>query len=1435
MGIAVLGPLTIDGVGGALRHHDRVVLTVLAVRPGEPVSADRLADALWGDTPPETWSKVVQGCVVRLRKILGADSIETTPHGYQLTVHADEVDSHRFERLVGRGREYLALSEPERAAFVLAEAMGLWRGPAFTELDGWPGGRGESARLDEMRRDAEELRVDASLRAGQAREVLGDAQRLVGEAPLRERRWALLALAQYQGGQQAQALRTIRKVRTVLARELGLDPGSELVTLEQAILRQDPELVVEAALPKPDAVCPYRGLVPYGLGDSDTFFGREEEVAECLRRLASRGALAVVGPSGSGKSSLVRAGVAAALVREGKRVHVVTPGRHPLDALEGLTGPSPVLVVDQCEEAVTHSESPEERMRFFEHLVTYAEHAPLVLTLRADHLGGMTDHPAFARLLERSLFLIGPMEADQLRACIERPAQQSGLLLEPGLVDLLLREVEGEAGALPLLSHALRETWVHREGRNLTVAGYHASGGIREAVARSAEEVYERVPGDSRPIVRDLMLRLVTSRPDGAPVRCRVPRRLVTDDEEHAEVVEQFVRARLLTSDDGALVLAHEALVHAWPRFRQWLEDDTEGQRTLRHLAVAADTWDTMGRPDSELYRGVRLAQALDWRQHSPPNLTPVEQDFLTASQARVDADLNEARQRAQQELHARRRTRRLAAGLAVALALAVIAAAMAIAFQQSASDRALEADAASTEADANRLAALSKSVGSLDLSLLLAAEALRTADTPATRDGLLTSLLDHDRAQQVLHLNARPYSATLADRGRVLFLNMPSEVLARRLGSTEEPAVVLRWGMPKSENMATSPVDDLVAVSAYKDAETPRLGIYDSEGRRHLYLEGFDETGGHPRGMAFSADGKRFFYVALDVDTPHVQQSWVKEYDLKSGRLMSNRLLHRAIDPTAWLASSMSRDGRWAVSWVEGESDARMLDTRTGKRVELQVPSRPTEALGFYPLSSGTAQSWEDGAVVLYDGRGRPAQVLQAHQDPVHDVIESPDRSWAASADDSGTVVVWDVDPRSGLWSQREKLQGHSGRVVSLSITPDGNRLMTASNDRSAVIWDMTEHAGLGATVPGLGNRWMSNRPAVVDPGRLIVVPTRRAPAKREWWQQVRVSATFLDPRTSETVDSVYVGNNRGHTFGASVSVSPDRSMVAVTYVDGTVVLDARTRKRLARIELPDVESFGERVPESVWSTAWTPDGKRLLIGAEGDESDPEDGGIVVVDTDTWQVAEDRVDVRGGVQTMEVSPDGRLLAVGMSTPAVDNAPPGMVRLLEADTLEEVRDLRMGVDDFAYDLSFSPRGRRLAVGVATGLVYTFDVESGERLHEPIRAHGSWVGQVEWLPDGRTVVSTGEDTRIVLYDAVRGVLRATLPASAREALAHTFLLEVDEHGIAALAGERPGRRYPLDPRKGLDRACDITGRNLTRDEWANYLPDRPYRKTCGHRT
>ncbi len=174
--------------------------------------------------------------------------------------------------------------------------------------------------------------------------------------------------------------------------------------------------------------------------------------------------------------------------------------------------------------------------------------------------------------------------------------------------------MEGQPGALPHLSHALRQTWERREGGVLTLDGYRATGGIRQAVARSAERVYDELPHEQRIMLRDLMLRLVTPSPEGAPMRSRMPRRLLSTDPAHDQLMERLVAARLVTSDDGVVELAHEAIARAWPRLQGWLDDDTEGQRVLRHLSVAADTWDTMGRPDDELYRGTRLAQALEWR-----------------------------------------------------------------------------------------------------------------------------------------------------------------------------------------------------------------------------------------------------------------------------------------------------------------------------------------------------------------------------------------------------------------------------------------------------------------------------------------------------------------------------------------------------------------------------------------------------------------------------------------------------------------------------------------------------------------------------------------------------------------------------------------------------------------------------------------------------
>ena len=208
------------------------------------------------------------------------------------------------------------------------------------------------------------------------------------------------------------------------------------------------------------------------------------------------------------------------------------------------------------------------------------------------------------------------------------------------------------------MSHALLETWKRREANTLTVEGYTASGGIRGAVAKSAEAVYAGIGPEQRVVLRDLVLRLVSSGTQGEPVRARLPRRLFSAEPDHQQLIDLLVGSRLVTSDAGVVEIAHEALARAWPRLRTWLDEDMEGQRIRQHLTSAADGWDTLGRPDSELYRGVRLTQALQWRERADTRLTATEIAFLDAVRAREQSERRAEQVRAQAQARLIRRLR---------------------------------------------------------------------------------------------------------------------------------------------------------------------------------------------------------------------------------------------------------------------------------------------------------------------------------------------------------------------------------------------------------------------------------------------------------------------------------------------------------------------------------------------------------------------------------------------------------------------------------------------------------------------------------------------------------------------------------------------------------------------------------------------------------
>ena len=635
MALSLLGPLQVDG-NGRLSPRDRVVLSALAVHAGDALPAERLADALWGEEPPASWPKVVQGSIVRLRRSLGRDAVQTTTGGYRLALGEDEIDIRRFERLVERGRLLATREEHDRAAATYEQALALWRGAPLADIEDWPDGRAEVVRLDELRQATEEALLDARLAAGH--DVVAEASALVRAAPLREHRWWQLALGLYRAGRQSEALEAVRRARRTLQEDLGLDPGKELTDLEQDILQHAPALHGPTAAEVTDrGYCPWKGLLVYDRDDADRFFGREPEVRACLRALRGSPLLVVAGPSGCGKSSMVRAGLVPALLAAGDTATVMTPGTDPSAALVAAVASahtSQVLVVDQLEELFTAGHQPAVVTAFLDQLVALTSSGTrVVAVVRADQLGGLSTSAGMARLAERGLHLVTPMSTDGLREAVEGPAAQAGLRLEPGLVELLVRDIEDEPGALPLLSHALAETWVRREAGVLTLDGYRSTGGIRGAVAQSAEQMWESLPPEQQDDVRALWLRLVVPTAGGEPTAVRLPLGVAAPDPQRRRVVDLLVRCRLVTTDDRTVSVAHEAVIRAWPRLRSWLDEDSAGLLTLRHLAVAADDWDARGRPDSELYRGARLEAALAWREGSAPSLTAVEDDFLDDGQ----------------------------------------------------------------------------------------------------------------------------------------------------------------------------------------------------------------------------------------------------------------------------------------------------------------------------------------------------------------------------------------------------------------------------------------------------------------------------------------------------------------------------------------------------------------------------------------------------------------------------------------------------------------------------------------------------------------------------------------------------------------------------------------------------------------------------------
>ncbi|MEA2000950.1 MAG: BTAD domain-containing putative transcriptional regulator, partial [Actinomycetota bacterium] len=533
----LLGPLEVArddeliDLGG---YKQRSLLALFLIHANRVVSTDRIIDALWGEEAADK-ENALWVYISRLRSVLepertgrGENSVLLTKDpGYALEVDPGQVDFLRFELGLDQARVQIE-TDPQKTVETLDEVLGLWRGNPLEDFAYEEFTRNEVGRLSELRLEASELRVDARLALGQTGELVSALQAFARENPYRERPVGQLMIALYRSGRQAEALRAYEQHRRILSDELGIDPSPELRRLEEQILLHDERLVARRQAPL-HAVAdralpnPYRGLHAFRESDESRFFGRESLVADLLRRLDNSDRLiAVVGPSGSGKSSVVHAGLIPRL-RKGALgeysdwvIAQMVPGAHPFDELEaGLlrsrldgpdslsdqlaTGPKAILkaglrmlpdgnarlllVIDQFEELFTLVGDRDVQRHFLEALLAAIEEPhgriTVVLTLRADFYDRPLLHPAFGARLGTAVVNVTPLSAAELEEAALQPAAIAGVRLEPKLLARLLADVLDETGALPMFQYTMTELFERRDGDALLESSYEQMGGVR--------------------------------------------------------------------------------------------------------------------------------------------------------------------------------------------------------------------------------------------------------------------------------------------------------------------------------------------------------------------------------------------------------------------------------------------------------------------------------------------------------------------------------------------------------------------------------------------------------------------------------------------------------------------------------------------------------------------------------------------------------------------------------------------------------------------------------------------------------------------------------------------------------------------------------------------------------------------------------------------
>jgi WD40 repeat protein/DNA-binding SARP family transcriptional activator len=1414
----VLGPLEVWVHGRPVRlagERQRTLLALFLLQPNEVVSADRLIEGLFGGERSEGASNALQVAISRLRRVLSSSEADagamlvTRSQGYELRVEPGRIDAVQFELLVAEGRGALAVGDARLAARRLHDALALWRGPPLADLSDADVLQREIRRLEELRLAALSDRVEADLALGASAELVGELVALLEAHPRSERLCRQLMLALYRAGRQADALEVYRSVRRQLHGELGLEPGRELRDLERAILRQDRDLDIATAdlgSPRPvDAVvvCPFKGLASYGQDDSDYFFGRERAIADLIARVAGGGLVGIVGASGAGKSSLLRAGLLPALARgalpgsDRWRAVVIRPGTSPRAELTRVLDEDTssravrtpivsrvVVAIDQLEEVFAAGVDPVERSAFLEALADAAldpdGHCVVVVTVRADLYGRCAEHPRFAQLVSTNHLLLGPMERDELARAIELPAQAVGLEAEQRLVDVLVHDIADAPGALPLLSTMLLELWRRREGSFLLLEHYRSAGGVRGAVARLGEQAYRGLSEPDQQIARSVFLRLVDER-DGTLLRRRV--RSDTLDGDALRIAAVLADARLLTLAEGTVEVSHEALLTEWPRIGLWLAEDRDDRRARAHLASSSVDWDARGRDAAELYRGARLASAVDWAGDHAAELSELETEFIAASRQESVLELNRERRH-------NRRLRMLLAGVATLLVGSVAAGAVALSQRSSARRQ-------GRIALARQLGAQAIVEPRIDLAMLLAREAVNLGRSRQIEGTLLSTLerAPHAIGTFTVPITDRPQAVAVSPDGRTIAVATNNDVMRFYDTRTHRQTHTARMTqgsyayVPRTNLLIAAPPGPL----PYEliDGRTDRVLQRFQLGKLwNTQLSGFVEP------LLTTPDGRYVFLLwAIQHSDGSYGHAYIQRWAVAQGGaprvtpMRENGMIAATITPDDTLVAAT-------------ESAISTWNTRTLARIRTVAYPRPRSSLvdgAISPDGRTFAYGLADGTMHFVDvASGRVGTGLGAHAAPVQHVVFSPDSRLAVSTGDDGAAIVWNPATRTPV----EHLIGHDGRVLSAAFSIDGASLYTASLDGTVLQWDLGGGRSFGE------DRTVGVPSAALAPTSAPAPVLALAPDGRTF--AVRASPSSIAFLTTSTLRAARAPAlalpariEAAAWAGSRLAVGSQHGTISIWDVARAHGL-VRTLHGLTGVIRALATSAGGRVIAAV-------DGKRVGAGRE-------QGSLAVWRDGRLLYPPKRLDSFGNDVTF--SRDGSTLAV-----ATDD---GRVLVLDARSGSVERTLHPATGSSA--LAFAPDGT-LASGSWAGIVTLWNSQTGALIGHPTLVAAAPVAAIAFDSTGDIFATAGGPGGGVKLWSTSTLQQfgGDLPTADTHWARIAFT--PDGRSLLAVFDDGTAHRWPITVSAWERHACAVAGRNLTHEEWARFVSGRSYAKTC----